>query len=158
MEEHVLEYDREDVMFLDISDCDNFSMNGHFPLLAGKGRDGNALYAASLYMNEPRVGTQLGLIRDGVFPRSVRCNVHFSHKVEASTPLLISVPVLKYDPSSYGACTFYRNQERNLDQSNLNATVIDKTGPFSWKFSQRLTGKCKDLRRQDEIDWCIGEI
>lgn len=139
------------MLFLDISDFDEFSMKDHYPLFAGRGNGGKPLYAASLYMNESRVSTQLGVIRDGVSPRDLRCKLHFSHKIEKSTPIHINVPVLKYNPASYGACSYYQKQEENQDQDGFTWRM-DPTGPFSWKFNQRLTGKRKDPRRQDEVD------
>ena len=131
-EEHMMEYDNQDLATLSVDARDTFSSTGHYPLLAGHTKDRRPTYCSTIHAY-PIVSGFLDIpIQDNIKPDDIKIRIHYSTgSIVINGFSSIHIKGLRYDPGSYSLCEHYSSQAKE-------ANDMDATGPFSWKFHRKL--------------------
>lgn len=129
-EEHVMHFDKNDTMQIEVSRDEPLSMSNHHPLIAGTFPDRRQSYVFQLF-------TEGGLVYEASGPSPKEA--HFMRRLDgklfitrSSLPDTLYIIVLRYDLGSYMHCEYYASKLR------LEDAGMDPTGPFSWKFERYL--------------------
>lgn len=131
-EEHVMAYDKYDVMRIEVPRDGSFAMTEHHPLVAGRLPDGRISYVFGLSGED-------GLVYAGSGPSLEE--TRFLQRTSDKSDLIRASPspsarlyldVLRYDPDSYMECGYY------ADKMQSKEAGMDSTDPFSWRFYRYL--------------------
>lgn len=130
-EEHVMQFDANDVMYIEVPRDRPFSMSDHLPLVAGELPDGRQLYIFTLAAKDGLVYATSGPTPEEArfIPRNPDGNFIF---VSPSLSETLYMRVLRYDLNAYLHCEYYVDKMRTEDVGK------DPTGPFFWGFQRYL--------------------
>lgn len=127
MEEHIMEFDCEDLVILETKSGCAFSRESHYPPIAGHTGAGEPYYISE--------GPELKSIAhlDAVQPEHTVINQHNAHGSAGLSRLSRDVRIyaLRYDPDAYGMSEYYSSRGKGADG-------MDATGPFSSKHQKKL--------------------
>lgn len=130
-----MEYDSGDVATLSIKTGCAFSTTGHYPLIAGYTAAGEPLYSGKL-PDSYNFGYFDFAIPSNARPEEINIKLHnadgsvttFRPPQDGQT---VFITALLYDPHAYDLCNHYSIKGKE-------ASGMDATGPFSWKFLRKL--------------------
>lgn len=139
-----MQFDTNDIMWIEAPRHGSFAIKDHHPLVAGRLPDGREAYIFDLNGEDKPKYYGSGPTSEEVRFMERRSGGSLIFASPCSSDELY-VRVLRYDPEAYVHCEYYANKKRSEEASGL-----DSTGPFSWKFVKYLP----DFRRRRSSTNC----